>query len=148
MNILFDFFKSVRFRILMILGVAFFLSHGLNKEVFIANSPEVSPQFIAKLRDLPGTMKSLPQDMIALIPGFGKKAPSKTEDIFANLPEEKIPEGLTFAPLSKSVRAAEDPSTGQGYIQIDQGTQYQVTGTVEVVVNGQTYSVPKIEIVK
>ncbi len=101
-----------------ILG-AFLLTVSVSPRVFIADSPQVNPNFFAELRKAPA-------DLVAFV--RNPFAPGKTDEgvMTAELQVTDAPTGASFTPIAKGVYAAEDPATGQSYVKIEGGTQLEV----------------------
>lgn len=98
-------------------------------QVFLANSPRISPIFIARLKNAPAYFASLPGNLIASLNPFGKKLSSPTAEIFSQIPKVNPPAGIIFQSVAKGVKAAEDKTTNTIYFTIEQGTQFRVIET-------------------
>lgn len=123
---------KTRIKILLIVLVSFLVVKTGTSQLFIADSPRINPEFIARL-------KNAPQELAANLNPFKKK-----DDMFADVKSVTPPDNVIFKSISKGVSAAEDPKTGKSYIRVEAGTKYRIVGTV--VINGKEY--PKIEFVE
>jgi len=136
-------FSKSRIKIGFIILVSFLLVKSLANTVFVAETPRINQEFIAKLKDSPQIIARLPGNLIAGINGlFISKHGSlaHNDDIWMVTP---APNAI-FRTISKGVSAAEDPITGQHILSVQAGVKYRVLGTV--VINGVEY--PKIEFVE
>jgi hypothetical protein len=135
--------SKTRIKILLVVLVSFFMVKTAAPQVFLADSPRVNPEFIARIKNAPTELAQLPGNLIA---GIGNLNPfsKKENDMFANVKSVTPPPNVAFKQIAKGVSAAEDPKTGQKYIKIEAGTKYRIVGTVTI--NGKQY--PKIEFVE
>lgn len=99
--------------------LSFLMTKYISSEVFIADTPQINPQFIANLR-------AIPIRAIAYVrhPFNSQERASQIET--AQIPQTQTPQGLVFSPVAKGVHAAEDPQTGKSYMKIEKGTKLQV----------------------
>lgn len=129
--------------------------------VFLADTPRVNPRFIAQLKETPEKIINFPGKMIASLSNifiFQKNTDNYNQynqnqnfnnqvadQPIANQPIKLItpPPYLQFKSVSKYVEAAEDKKNNKIYLNIKEGAQLKIVGTVEI--NGKIY--PKVEIV-
>lgn len=130
-----------RIKTLLILVFSFAAITWLSPQIFLVDSPRINPLFIARLQNTPFMISQLPGRMMA---GLTQLNPFKKKGEFANVKIVTPPADVIFKPITKGVSAAEDPKTGQTYIQIQGGTKYVIDGYVTI--NGQ--KIPKIVFVE
>ena len=127
--------NTIRIKILIVVLISFFAVKTIAPQMFLADTPFVSPDFITRLKNYPAELASVPGRLIAGLNPFGKK------DEFPDVKIVTPPPNVIFRSISKGVYAGEDPTTGQKYIKVEAGTKYRIVGTVTI--NGKEY--PKIE---
>lgn len=88
---------------------------GITPRIFLANSPDINPNFLADLGAIPG-------DFVALFRG---QPSSKDERMTAEIPRVTHPAGLSYEPLAKGVYASEPDQSGKRYIRIEEGTKLE-----------------------
>jgi len=144
-------FTKTRIKIFLIFLISFFAVKTMVPQIFLADSPRVNPEFIARLQNAPAEIGQMPGKMLASINNslsnlnpFKIKQQTPTIDQLANAKVVTPQPNMIFKAISKGVSAAEDPQTGQKYIKIEAGTKYRIVGTVTI--NGKQY--PKIEFIE
>ena len=138
---------KTRIKIVLVVLVTFLVVKGFSSTVFLADTPVISPDFIARLKNTPSELASLPGRLLAGLNSlnlFKKQPTTPASDMFADVKIVTPPENIVFTPIRKGVYAANDPATGQKYIKIEAGTKYRIVGTVTI--NGKEY--PQIEFVE
>ncbi len=112
------FIKNQKLKITLAIFVAFLTVQIIIKnEVFIGESPLINPSFTTRLINMPG-------NFIASVGSLFHPNPS--QEFFSKLPKANPPATAIFKSISKSVMAAEDPSTNTKYIKILNGTKVLV----------------------
>lgn len=101
-----------------ILG-SFMLVQFTAPHVFLANSPQLHPLFIA------GIVRA-PQSALAFLRNPLNPQQRIGESETAQMPTANPPATLVFSPITSVVRAAEDPATGKRYVRIASGTEVVV----------------------
>jgi hypothetical protein len=142
-------FTKTRIKIALVLLLTFFSVKLVAPNLFIVNSPNINPVFIAKIIDSPRYVASLPGNFLASLSNFslfGNNNNNITVDpnIIARAKNVTPPANVIFKYVSTGVSAAEDTQTGDKYIRVDAGTKYRVVGYITI--NGEQY--PKIEFIK
>lgn len=102
-----------RIKLLIAIVLAFTIVKVGAPRVFLADSPNVSPEFIAFLQDPFGGDKPADSGEVPVVANIGVSEP----------PNEGT---LQYTPLIQGVQAAEDPQTGKKYVKVEAGTQLQV----------------------
>jgi len=97
--------------------------HFITPKVFLANTPEPNPDFIASVQKSPLAVASYIGDIQE---GASLKDHLET----AKMPRATPPEGINFTPLAQGVWAAEDEKSGRKYIKIKKGTKIEVYAVV------------------
>jgi len=120
---------SKKIKLLAIMIAVFLGVEVIAPQVFLANSPRISPIFIARLKNTPAYFASLPGNLIASLNPFGKKLSSPTAEIFSQIPKVNPPAGIIFQSVAKGVKAAEDKKTNTIYFTVEKGTQFKVIET-------------------
>ena len=120
---------SKKIKLLTVMIAVFLGVEVIAPQVFLANSPRISPIFVARLKNAPTYFASLPGNLIASLNPFGKKLSSPTAEIFSQIPKVNPPAGIIFQSVAKGVKAAEDKTTNTIYFTIEQGTQFRVIET-------------------
>jgi len=117
--------------------IAFFISTFLIKNLFLANTPKINTAFIAKLKQTPSLIASLPSkllDSLTKNPSTNKVASNVREQVVKKEEASKVisslhpitpPPNAIFKAVSKGVSAAEQDN-GQVILKIEKGTQYKV----------------------
>ena len=108
--------------------------------MFLHNSPSIDPVFIARLKNLPSTVKDSGKNISLLANNLFSGLGSKTKDTFVGIAQDKIPVNLVFSPVTKGVAAAEDSATKKKYVQLEKNTAYHIEKG-GVVINGKAYDV-------
>lgn len=127
---------------------SFFIVLMMTPQIFLHNTPDIDPQFIAKLKDLPTTVKDTGKTITLMATNLfsGKKGgtpqPTSSQDVFGGLAQKDIPTDLVFSPITKGVAAAEDSETKKKYVHLDKDTPYHFEDTV---INGVTYKVVRFD---
>ncbi len=127
-------FSKLKIKLIFVLVLSFLVVKFLSPQIFLADSPKISPLFIAKLINIPNYVASIPQTISSL---FNNSA---TQDI-NKVAVKNVPTGLNFSSLSKGVEAAEDTQNNKVYLKIQPGTAYSIE---EIEVNGVKKRVLKI----
>jgi len=132
--------RIVFIKILGLILIAFFASTFLIKNLFFVNSPRVNTTFIAKLKQTPSLIASLPSKLFNSLTknkSVPNEAPSnltvkeqaiseeEANKAFSALHAIAPPPDAFFKSLSKGVSAAEQ-NNGQVILKIEKGTQYKV----------------------
>lgn len=138
MNIMKKILNQTRIKIILIFLISFIAITTVSPQIFLADSPVINPDFIARLQNYPAELASVPGQLIAGLNPFGQK------DQFADVKQVTPPPNVVFKAISKGVYAGEDPQTGKTYLKVEAGTKYRIAGTVTI--NGKEY--PKIEFVE
>ena len=112
---------SKKIKLLAIMIAVFLGIEVVAPQVFLANSPRISPIFIARFKNMPAYFASLNP--------FGKKLSSPTAEIFSQIPKVNPPAGIIFQSVAKGVKAAEDKKTNTIYFTVEKGTQFKVIET-------------------
>lgn len=144
-------FTKTRIKILLIFLISFLAVKTMVPQIFLADSPQINPEFIARLQNAPAEIGQMPGKMLASIgKGLSNLNPFKvkpqvpTAGQLAAVKTTTPQSNVLFKLISKGIWAAEDSQTGQKYIKIEAGTKYRIVGTVTI--NGKQY--PKIEFVE
>ena len=157
-----NFFTTNRIKIVLVLLFTFFTVKTVAPNLFIANSPEINPVFIADIINKPREIAAMPGKFLSSLSNFklfNFESPSTPEfpvkqnevakiqvdpKVIAEVKQKTPPANAVFKYVSKGVSAAEDKVTGEKYIKVEAGTKYRIVGYIEI--NGKTY--PKIEFIK
>jgi len=155
-------FSNNRIKIALVILITFFTVKTVAPNLFIANSPEINPVFIADIINKPREIAAIPGRFLSSLSNFrlfNFESPSVPElpvrqnkvanikvdpKVIAEIKQKTPPSNIIFKYVSKGVSAAEDPGTGTKYIKVEAGTKYRIVGTV--VINGKEY--PKIEFIE
>ena len=106
----------------------------ITPQVFLADTPRISPMFISNIQNVPSTLASIPQSILQLFNN------SQVQNI-ENVAVKAVPSGLNFSNVATGVQAAEDNQNNKVYLKLQPGTYYQIQ---EIVVNGVKKKVLKI----
>lgn len=113
------------FKSMLALALAFGVVQIANsQQVFLGNTPTVNPLFMARLKNSPSYVASLPGTLFSRLTG------NQAEKAFASLPKvepEQVPKGLLFNSIAKGALAAEDSQTGKKYLKLQKGTKVRIT---------------------
>lgn len=113
------FIFQTKIKIFFSLFVALLLVKTLSPQIFIANTPQINPNFVVKLRQIPTSI-------IARIKNIGQPAPvAENNNKKNNLVDSQIKD-LNFIPVAKGIKAAEVPNSNIKYWQIEAGTKLKV----------------------
>lgn len=104
--------------------------------VFLANTPRINPLFIAKLKNIPSSLVTLPSRILAALSSPQRPSNSNTNINPAGIAQNQ-PNGLTFTnvnpppstafrPMAAGVFAGENTATKTKYVTIKKGTQFEV----------------------
>ncbi len=122
-----------RLKIVLVMVFTFLVVRNYTDRVFVANTPMIKPQVIARVKGFPSYLASL-------IPG--RKPPSP----IANLPEVKPPPNAVFKPAQTGVSVAEVPSENKRYYKIEKGTSVEVSSTTIIQANGTNKTIKVLTI--
>lgn len=109
-------FNNTKIKILLAITISFLTVSLLSKEVFVADSPQINPLFLAKI-------KNAPSGFLAL---FRPQPSDKTDEVLGQIPQVTPPPGLLMKTVAKGVQAAEDPVTNKKYMTFEKGTKVEV----------------------
>lgn len=109
-----------RIKIAVSITTAFIVVVLFSPVVFLANTPQLNPQFIADLQLVPSRMVAFVRNPLNL-----SRARDEIETQKAHTVQVQ-PENLQYTPVSKGVYAAEDRETGSQYVRILKGTKVEV----------------------
>lgn len=135
---------------LLVVVFTFFAVKMVAPNLFIADSPEINPLFIAQVLDTPNQIAAMPGNFMASLSNFRLNIFNNQENIqvdpntIAQAVNKKPPADAVFKFVSKGVEAAEDPTTGDKYIRVAAGTKYKIVGYITI--NGKQY--PKIQFIE
>lgn len=103
--------------------VGILVSYGLvvfiSPQIFLANSPRLQPEFIARFRATPQAIYAL-----ARYPFNTQERNNIIESAQVSSNEEKS--DLPFQPIAPGVYAAEDAESNEKYIKIEKGTKVEI----------------------
>jgi len=133
---------------ILVLLFTFFGVKIITPNLFIANTPNVNPLFVAKIINTPREIASMPGKFLSNLRNinlFNNQSNIKIDpEVIVKANQVNPPASALFKYVSKGVSAAEDTQTGQKYMKVDAGTKYKVVGEIEV--NGVKY--PKVEFIE
>lgn len=118
-----------RAKIILALALAFFSVRFLSGQIFVGNTPTVSPSFIARVKNAPQLFAGLfrqSKRFLASLPYLGKKEKGTTS-IISNLPRATSPPDVVFVPVAKGISTGVSSSSHTKYVKIEKGTTFQVT---------------------
>ncbi len=118
-----------KIKLLVVLITVFLGVKIIAPQVFLANSPRISPIFITQLKNAPAYFASLPGNLVASLNSFGKKPLAPTSEIFSQIPRVSPPPGIMFQFVAKGIKAAEDKTTNTIYFTVEKGTKFKVVET-------------------
>jgi hypothetical protein len=125
------------------------LVRNYSSKVFLANTPEVNPQFIATLKNSPKTIAQLPgrifnrggsRDDLAQLP---PEEALPTQAPFNN-PGIAPPADVVFPPPKNGISVAQNPSDGKTYVKIAKGTKVEVSTQIITLPDGTKKTVQVI----
>lgn len=88
-------------------------------QVFLANSPKIRPDVIARMRIIPQTALAMAQHPFD---ADARRVAIEEAQIGSNVSKEDLP----YQPIAPGVYAAEDPETKERYVKIEKGTRIEV----------------------
>jgi len=104
---------------ILAIAIAFGITTTISPRLFIADSPEINPQFVAELGNIPS-------DTIAFIRNIGA---SPEDRAVAELERKSIPGtpvDAEFYSVAPGIQAAESAQEGESYIKVEAGTKLEV----------------------
>ena len=137
-------FTNNRIKIIFILLLTLFSVKVIAPNLFLADSPKINPIFMAKILNTPKALALLPSKILSSLSNFNLFKNRESSNTFVNVRQVTPPANVIFQSISTGVSAAEDPQTGEKYIQVKAGTKYKIVGYVTI--NGKQF--PKIEFIK
>ncbi|MCL4364664.1 hypothetical protein M1328_05525 [Patescibacteria group bacterium] len=139
-------FNNIKIKILLVLVFSFLVVKFASPAIFLANTPRVNPTIVANIFNAPSTLAQLPSSLFSQISNINlfKTSPASNNNTFANIKAVVPAANVIFQPVTQNVSAAENPTTGEKYIQLKAGTKYKISGYVTI--DGKQY--PKLEIVQ
>lgn len=108
-----------RIFILIAIAFSFGLTATVSPRLFIADSPQINPYFIAELSNIPA-------DTIAFIRNIGLSSQDREIAELERRSVSESPADATFYQVAPGVQAAESPQDGETYIKVEAGTQLEV----------------------
>jgi hypothetical protein len=118
-----------KIKLIFVIFISFFTVKFITPQIFLANTPKISPLFIAKLIKMPTYIASIPQKLGNI---FDYKNKTKT-DLNQLAVKNPLPKDLFFNNITTNVSAAEDKKTKKVYLKIQSGTSYTIE---EIEING------------
>lgn len=125
------FIKKPAVKLIAALVLSFVLVQTVISQVFIANSPRIHPLFLARVKNLPYYVKTVPTRTLAFIRAgiagtFNKNARNQYNAALKQVPVVTPPENVFFQPIKTGVYAGQDETTKKTYMKIDAGTKVQL----------------------
>lgn len=151
-----------RIKIVLVLLFTFFTVKTVAPNLFIANSPEINPVFIADIINKPREIAAMPGKFLSSLSNFklfnfespsAPEFPVKQNEVakiqvdpkaIAEVKQKTPPADVVFKEIMKGVSTGVSAETGEKYINVKAGTKYRIVGEIEI--NGVKY--PKIEFIK
>lgn len=125
------FIDSRRRKIILSLILSFLVVKILSASIFFAGTPRINPFFIARLKALPGEIRTLPNRALTFLTkpfaqfsNFSNKRIA--EKALEDLPKADIKIGMTLTRVSKGVYAVYDEQKNLNYLKIIGGTKIEV----------------------
>ena len=110
---------QLRAKIFIGIFISFFLVKYFSPQIFIANTPQVNPNFVANILASPSTI------LAYIRSPFDPETRNNVIET-AKMPKANPPPGLQYQPIANGVYAAEDPQTNLRYVKIDKGTKLEI----------------------
>ena len=120
-----DFFSIIWLRIFVAVAICLALVFVVQQQqVFLGASPTPNPFFLVRLQNIGGDFVAWVQDPLAT------PAEREARKVVKQLAVEP-PNGLNFVAATSNVEAAEDPTTGEKYVRLKEGTKVDIIEVTE-----------------
>lgn len=134
----------------LVLLLTFITVKTVAPNLFIANTPEINPLFIANVINTPGRIAAMPGRFLSSLSNIRFNLFNTNENIkvdsaeIAKVRQVIPPASVVFKEIIKGVSTGVSAETGEKYINVKAGTKYEIVGYIEI--NGKTY--PKIKFIE
>lgn len=119
--------SKIRIKMILALSITFISVSVLSSQVFIANSPQIRPDFIARI-------KNTFSNTIASIQNGNSYKGEKTASQVIKPSGEQIPKNLIIQQMAKGVYAAEDKPNKKTYMMFTKDAKIKV---YEYIIDGK-----------
>ncbi|MFA9288385.1 MAG: hypothetical protein ACEQSA_00700 [Weeksellaceae bacterium] len=115
---------KTRIKAVLAIVLSFVAVSSVTPTLFLANTPQVNPGFIAIVQDIP----AYPQRLAAILRNPMSPEKQDGDVLYGQIPKADPTDDTEFFPIAKGVEASEDRS----YVKIEEGTKIEVqTVTLE-----------------